>query len=271
MKYTYSDGEEDSDSGSRRSTRNATPLETGPTITASGRQVKPRVGGVYGESMHYDQRRDLEQNLGESGVEDSEEMPTTAPSGRPVRAVSRKSNLAARTREKYGADGDGGSESDEAQSSGKEWSGNEEEPDVEESEGEFDDDEEEVSDEEGPGDEDGREDENTVESLVVSLSYRKKPGAPVKSPDHGPTANGLPVLLPKPPGHISPSGGLQATVLEHGDRQRQIEDVIEVAIPNGGQVAPGLVNGFGMHEGAMQAGHSPRPQPQVSMQTMDVS
>src|SRR6187402_972953 len=58
MKYTYSDEEDDiySDATtSRRSTRNTgthTPAEpSGPTITQSGRQVKSRHGGAYGESM----------------------------------------------------------------------------------------------------------------------------------------------------------------------------------------------------------------------------
>ncbi len=55
MKYTYSDDEEDfveDDSRSRRSARNtgtSTPAE--PTITQSGRQVRNRQGGAYGESM----------------------------------------------------------------------------------------------------------------------------------------------------------------------------------------------------------------------------
>lgn len=56
MKYTYSEDEDDvySDATtSRRSTRNTgthTPAE-GPTVTLSGRQVKSRQGGTYGESM----------------------------------------------------------------------------------------------------------------------------------------------------------------------------------------------------------------------------
>lgn len=55
MKYTYSDDEDDiySDTTtSRRSTRNTrrnTP--EGPTVTQSGRQVKSRQGGAYGESV----------------------------------------------------------------------------------------------------------------------------------------------------------------------------------------------------------------------------
>ncbi|KAF4634611.1 hypothetical protein G7Y89_g3500 [Cudoniella acicularis] len=56
MKYTYSDEDDEgySDaSTSRRSTRNTgthTPVE-GPTVTQSGRQVKARHGGAYGESI----------------------------------------------------------------------------------------------------------------------------------------------------------------------------------------------------------------------------
>jgi hypothetical protein len=58
MKYTFSEEEDEgySDATStRRSTRNTgthTPAEpAGPTITQSGRQVKSRQGGTYGESM----------------------------------------------------------------------------------------------------------------------------------------------------------------------------------------------------------------------------
>lgn len=57
MKYTFSDEDEDgSDATSaRRSTRNSginTPAEpSGPTFTASGRQVKARVRGAYGETL----------------------------------------------------------------------------------------------------------------------------------------------------------------------------------------------------------------------------
>jgi hypothetical protein len=58
MKYTYSDEEDEgySDATSaRRSARNTgthTPAEpSGPTVTLSGRQVKSRLGGAYGESL----------------------------------------------------------------------------------------------------------------------------------------------------------------------------------------------------------------------------
>jgi hypothetical protein len=57
MKYTYSDDDDEgfSDTTSRRSTRNTgthTPAElSGPTVTLSGRQVRSRHGGAYGESI----------------------------------------------------------------------------------------------------------------------------------------------------------------------------------------------------------------------------
>ena len=56
IRYTYSDDEGGSDSfstrQSNRNSRNSTPVEpTAPTFTASGRQVRSRHGGAYGESM----------------------------------------------------------------------------------------------------------------------------------------------------------------------------------------------------------------------------
>jgi hypothetical protein len=57
IKYTYSDDEDEpfSDAPTRRSNRNTgthTPAEpAAPTVTQSGRQVRSRHGGLYGESM----------------------------------------------------------------------------------------------------------------------------------------------------------------------------------------------------------------------------
>jgi hypothetical protein len=57
MRYNYDDdeGQDDSDATSnRRSARHSernTPVATGPTYTASGRQVRPRQGGEYGASL----------------------------------------------------------------------------------------------------------------------------------------------------------------------------------------------------------------------------
>jgi hypothetical protein len=164
MKYTYSDGEEDSDVTSRRSTRNATPLENGPTTTLSGRTVKSRLGGVYGESLLTDQRKEMEAfadevNGGEA--EDSEDMPTTTPAGRPMRGARMKKSPTM-TRECYESESD-------------EWSGNEDESDKDsepEFEAEADDDDEEMSDEGLEADE-IQDEGDTQESLVVQLRYRK--------------------------------------------------------------------------------------------------
>ena len=278
MKYTYSDGEEDSDTGrsTRRSTRNATPFDSGPTVTASGRQVKPRMGGAYGESMLTDQRRDFE-SMGEDGVEDSDDMPTTTPAGRPARSAARRPS--ARSREVYGENGESDDESEEAQDSGKEWSGNEDEPDVSESEPDFDD-EEEVSDDEI--DDDEPEDEK---SLVVKLSYRKPRHDSQQLNGQGSRVNGLPILMPKPQPQPPPP------VKSFGGHQPMDEDTIEVASPsmldgtderkmhisqvNGEPVQaeasrPPMVNGYGNHERAMKPSHSPHPLSQVPMQATDV-
>ncbi|KAH7321590.1 hypothetical protein BKA65DRAFT_512536 [Rhexocercosporidium sp. MPI-PUGE-AT-0058] len=93
IKYTYSDEEEDiySDStNARRSTRNTgthTPAEpSGPTITQSGRQVKSRHGGAYGESLLSGQ--DLGIDVG--GFEGGSDEPSHDESarGRPKRAAA---------------------------------------------------------------------------------------------------------------------------------------------------------------------------------------
>jgi hypothetical protein len=92
MKYTYSDEEDDiySDSTTtRRSTRNTgthTPAEpSGPTITQSGRQVKSRHGGAYGESILSGTHRPA---LSAGGFEGTSEEPEDGSSGRPRRGAA---------------------------------------------------------------------------------------------------------------------------------------------------------------------------------------
>jgi hypothetical protein len=93
MKYTYSDDEEDiySDATTtRRSTRNTgthTPAEpSGPTITQSGRQVKSRQGGAYGETILSETHASAVSASGFDGT--SEEPETDGTSGRPRRAAA---------------------------------------------------------------------------------------------------------------------------------------------------------------------------------------
>jgi len=93
MKYTYSDEEDDiySDSTTtRRSTRNTgthTPAEnTGPTITQSGRQVKSRHGGAYGETILSETHAQAGSAGGLDGT--SEEPEGDGSGGRPRRAAA---------------------------------------------------------------------------------------------------------------------------------------------------------------------------------------
>jgi hypothetical protein len=93
MKYTYSDEEDDiySDATTtRRSTRNTgthTPAEpSGPTITQSGRHVKSRQGGAYGESILSETHASAISAGGFDGT--SEEPETDGVSGRPRRATA---------------------------------------------------------------------------------------------------------------------------------------------------------------------------------------
>ncbi|KAJ6155565.1 hypothetical protein N7470_006131 [Penicillium chermesinum] len=72
LKYTYSDDEDifsdRDDQPSRRSTRNAgnAPAEAPRTqFTASGRQVRSRAGGLYGEALLSGQREDSEEAYGD--------------------------------------------------------------------------------------------------------------------------------------------------------------------------------------------------------------
>ena len=169
-------------------------------------------------------------------------------------------------------------DSNGAESSGKEWSGNEEEPDVSEEEPDFDDDE--VSDDEI----DDVEPEDD-KSLVVKLSYRKKPGVPPE------TVHGLPVLQPKAEAMViveertGQNTGDEGTVEVPTPQEITINGTDgrkeEMAKVNGGglqeqspTVQQPMMNGYRSHEGAMQVAHSPHarpPHPLTTMQAMDVS
>jgi hypothetical protein len=264
MRYTYSDDEDGSDGlSSRRSTRISTPLEAGPTVTASGRQVKSRLGGMYGESMLVDQRKEMERTAEGHVTETSEDMPASAPtrairtsrSGRPVHAV--RDQYANRT----------GSESDEAQSSGKEWSGDEDELEPEESEPDFDagdedDEDDEMSDPGLERDELG-EDDNTQESLVVQLRYRKG-----KEPERPPTQPLPPIV-----NGVSIKGTTQSSDALKPLQQPSgitVMDTIEV-IPRAKAAngTPGIQNGVENQEHHVPP--SPQSQLRSPLQPMDLS
>ncbi|KAI9784950.1 MAG: hypothetical protein M1839_001146 [Geoglossum umbratile] len=98
IKYTYSTDDDDGSEGpsTRRSTRQSglsTPAESGPTFTASGRQVRSRVGGAYGETIL--SGRNTGRTTPAFGVTDGsasgeEQAEPTAPGGRPRRSGLRK-------------------------------------------------------------------------------------------------------------------------------------------------------------------------------------
>lgn len=175
LRYTYEDdGDEfeDSETSLRRSGRSTPALEEGrPVVTSSGRQVKSRLGGVYGESLSVDQRKEVERERAPSAgqSEDTDDV-VVAVNGRPIRK-SIPTERAAAERGRY-ADGlESESETDgDAEQSADDWNGDVDEPD-DESEAEI----------EGDDDEDDElmDDGGTQESLVVQLRYRK-----------GSTANG---------------------------------------------------------------------------------
>jgi hypothetical protein len=149
MRYTYDeDDDEDSSEGldTRRSTRNSgamTPADNaGPTVTLSGRQVRSRLGGVYGESLLSGQNTDTRSS------------PATDASEGPVRAS--RSGLAGHSRRRVDDDGETSSE--------EEWDGgDEDEPD--EVMGD-------IVDENRPSEGDDESDEDMEpKSLVVTLRY----------------------------------------------------------------------------------------------------
>ncbi|KAH8434633.1 uncharacterized protein LDX57_012275 [Aspergillus melleus] len=158
LKYTYSDDEDIFSDGlpsTRRSTRNTSGVSTppepaGPRYTASGRQIRSRAGGLYGETLL-------------SGSAADEEG-----AGRPQRTRSTRGN----GQPGYDVDEDMGDASEAANSSGNEWQGGEEEE-----ENEFEgDDEEEVSGDESVVD-------GEAPSLVVQLRYTKGKASSPSGPD----------------------------------------------------------------------------------------
>ena len=187
MKYTFSDDEDDySDTtGTRRSTRQSgvsTPAEAGPVVTASGRQVRPKRQGIYGESLLIDQKKELDNvdSMDLEGPADAEE-PTTTATGRPQRSTAGQTNgwRKDRTRiEGYNSVDDLDEESD-AVSDEHDWEAEDEEEPNFEGDDEIEESDELDDDESAPQD-----------SLVVQLRYRgEKPPKPASSgplpPAHG--------------------------------------------------------------------------------------
>lgn len=159
QRYTYDEGDDfDSDDApvrrsGRQSARDSSPIHSGPTVTASGRQVRSRATGTYGETLHSGQTTDrASPATGEYMRSDVSEEPRQ---GRSTRAgyQSGGSHL---NRE---LDSE---EDDDATS----WDGGDEEEEPEQME--LDDDEDDTADQ-------SSEEEEDPQTLVVTLHYRKKP------------------------------------------------------------------------------------------------
>ncbi|KAI1907010.1 hypothetical protein LOZ61_006373 [Ophidiomyces ophidiicola] len=157
MKYTFSDEEDlsdepDSRKSTRQQTRGSSPGEPqGPTYTASGRQVKARVGGIYGEAMTSRQRANLTHETGFMN-------------GRPQRST-RLNGLTPGNNDDYNSV-DAVEEDDEpdAASSGQEWEGG---------------DENSVDEDDDMSDAASLDEDDTVRpSLVVQLRYNKDKAPP---------------------------------------------------------------------------------------------
>ena len=172
LKYTYSDDEADASdaTSNRRSTRVATPADPSkPVVTASGRQVRSRVGGAYGESML-------------SGQNTNQPTPATGDyegsegSDAPVRQHGRSTRSGGSYQvndwngERKHIAGynelDEMDDEEDAMSSGGEWD-NPDDDDVDD--GLHDNDEEEDLSS-------GEEDDFEPKSFIIKLQYRKEPG-----------------------------------------------------------------------------------------------
>ncbi|KAL6713154.1 hypothetical protein ACLMJK_009275 [Lecanora helva] len=169
MKYTFSD-EEDGGSdalSTRRSNRQSgmsTPAEpSGPTFTASGRQVRSRHGGAYGEAVP-SRREDIKERSmnGDLNVPANDEMepmrngrpPRTIPKGHPRKQQGDYDSL------------DSMDDGTDVTSSGGEWQGGDEEEPDDPMDDEEDEDDAEMSD-------DSFANEEQHQSLMISLKYRK--------------------------------------------------------------------------------------------------
>lgn len=183
----------------------STPTEpNGPTFTASGRQVKARHGGAYGESVLNGQH-DAGQQPSSNGVEgtlgDDEQPPT--------RSRLRGAGRPRIDKPRGGKYIDGYNSLDEmddessAQSSGNEWDGGDdddgEDEGADDEEEEEDDDDVKMVNDDVSVEEDKSEGERDerARSLLVSFRYQKLGSSPRPQLDmNGVSSNDLPIVKP---------------------------------------------------------------------------
>lgn len=184
MRYTYSDEEDGgSDAPSIRQSNRQSGMSTpgepaGPTFTASGRQVRSRHGGAYGEATLSGRHETGEQSAisGQNGAEGENQEPASG--GRSRRATQLR-GVYAKTRPRKYIDGynsvDEMEDESDATTSGHEWDGgDDDEADDQADDGEDDEDVEMSDDEISPAEGNDAPDlADTNRSLLVSLRIPK--------------------------------------------------------------------------------------------------
>ncbi|KAJ4348939.1 hypothetical protein N0V95_005024 [Ascochyta clinopodiicola] len=211
QRYTYDEGDDfDSDDApvrrsGRQSGRDSSPIHSGPTVTASGRQVRSRATGTYGETLHSGQTTDrASPATGEYMRSDASEEPHQSRSTR----AGNRSGGSHLNREMDSE------EDDDATS----WDGGgeEEEPDQMDVDGDDEDDLADQSSEEEPG----------PQTLVVTLHYRSK--------------DSNTAVEPKPdPASLNGTTHQQDVPMADADRPRQSE-APAVAAASSNSTAPPL-------------------------------
>ncbi|KAF2024436.1 hypothetical protein EK21DRAFT_78728 [Setomelanomma holmii] len=177
LRYTFTDDDDfDSDNlstrrSARTSGRDDSAAPSGPTVTASGRQVRSRATGLYGETLHSGQVSDRASPATGDYVrsEASEEPQQAHAHGRSTRAANRGTANGRSNRTVLSDD------EEDATS----WDGGDEDEDEPE-QMDLDDDEDEQA-------EDSSEEDDEPHSLMVTLRYHKGSFNP---PSDAPTSNG---------------------------------------------------------------------------------
>lgn len=168
MRYTFSEGEEeDSETGVRRSTRNSgresSAAPGGPTVTSSGRHVRSRAAGVYGETLHSGQTTDHPSPAtGDYVRSDASEEPERPAHGRATRAAGRGAGVAPLKKRNLESFNEEMSDEEDATS----WNGDDEDED-EPDQMELDDDDDERESEEEASEEE-------PEQLILRLRVKKE-------------------------------------------------------------------------------------------------
>ena len=228
MKYTYSDEEDDiySDATtSRRSTRNTgtnTPAEglAGPIVTLSGRQVKSRQGGAYGESMLVGTHMSAIPVGGFDGTSEEPENDEVA-GGRPRRAAASNHGLngwaakGGKHIEGYN-DVDEMTSEDEDDASEQDYGDDEDEDDNVQLESDIEDPDDYTDDEEV--------DEGETQSLVVKL--------PVKTPTPEKNTTVKLRLTPNPESQPLPDGAVLSNVTELSLSDRARNGISTASVDN---------------------------------------